>query len=566
MKNTIDDFETPSLPRDLKEVLVSEIIQKEDIIPNGTVQEMAAEEEPMFLNLMLHSKDLLQDTMDARVIVSDHFFWEQNARLFSIITLNFFQQKGALLTRDYFETLLRGDENFVAGQEYFNRVESLRVSPEDYERLRKGLIDRNLQQRFYELTASHQDGVSGVAKILDATNGQGDLISKFIGKVVDLDGDRALAGESVKVTELDDALDKALVSIDDRRTNPDAHRGHFTDFKGIDEVTNGLYPGDYAVVVGYPNGGKTTFMYNLAMGLAKHGATVCYVTVESNEQVLAERMISKYSFVDSAIIKKGGAGPGQITPEIWDKIAKAKEEISELFGDRFTYITVPQKTPVNVVITLLEKKRRKIKSDPKRKDELHVAIVDYLDVIDPVDKNPAHRDLEIGDVSVRLQAYGRSHGIVMITAQSFNNEMIKAIKKMQLKESATADADMERVVGFEGVGGTQKLSRDADYVWGLILGQGDKKLCVYWMKSRHSAKKGHFALFAKLECCHLCDEPGLDRVDYDTVADPRNTEEKVEEVKMKNSDKVESGVAKDVGLPGSGPAFASEAYDGDPIE
>jgi replicative DNA helicase len=554
-----------NIPKDVKFSPVSEIRQKEDIIPNGTVQELASEEELMFLNLMLHNKDLLQDTFDSRAVTPDHFFWEQNARFYSIIMHNFLVND-SLLTRDNMYSKLRNSSNSVAAEAYYNRVEGMRVSPEDYERLRKGMVDRFLQQRFYELTASNQDGVSGVSQILDATKDQSKLLSKFIGQLVDLESDRAISNEGVKISELSDTLDIAIRSIDARRVDPEVNKGFQTGYRGLDDVTNGFYPKDYIIIVGYPNGGKTTFMLNLAMGLAECGATGVYVTVESNEQVITERMLAKYSKVESKIIKKGGNAPGEITPDVWNKIANAKEYIDQSFGNRFTFITVPQKTPVNVVTALIEKKRRKIKSAGGC---LQFAFVDYLDVIDPVDRYPNHRDLEIGDVSVRLQAYGRTHDLVMVTAQSFNNEMIKAIKKQQSTESAD-EGDVGRVVGIEGVGGTQKLSRDADYIFGLILGNHDQKMYVYWMKSRASAKDSHFALTAHLEICSLTTSSdyiggeGVDLNDFVDIDQKAVEDEKIyKEAQnlLSNADRLESTV-------GVGPArkrttiAASGAMDG----
>lgn len=485
---------------------VDVIRQKEDIIPNESLQEIAAEQEPRFLNLLLHNRDFMQDVIDSRSILPESFFWEQNARLFSIMAHRFLKYKGSLLTVEHVLSLTQGSPNKASEDLFFKRIYDLRVDKEDFEWLKRGIIDRSIQQKFYEITASHaknEDGESGVARILKSTSNQTEMISDLIGRLVDLEGDKAIGDESVKVTDLSTSLEIALESIEERRYNPLAHRGRMTGFRGFDDVTNGLYDGDYGVIVGYPNGGKTTMLINLAMGLAANGATVCYVTVESNEQIITERMLSKISHIDSNIIKKGGDGPGKIDRTAWLGIERAKHELDHMYGNRFTFITVPQKTQVNAVLALLEKRRRKIIADQNRTDRLNVAIIDYLDVIDPVERHPDRRDLEIGDVSVRLQAYGRTHKIIMLTAQSFNNEMIKAIKKMQSSNSENQEPDLERVVGLEGIGGTQKLSRDADYVWGLILGQREQKLSVYWMKSRHSPKDAHFSLQAKLECCDL---------------------------------------------------------------
>jgi len=220
--------------------------------------------------------------------------------------------------------------------------------------------------------------------------------------------------------------------------------------------------------------------------------------VESTDDQLIERIYSRMTMIPSDVLRKGGHGVLEINQDRANKLCMAKDTMDEKYGDRLCFITVPQKTKVTDVLALVDRKRRTVPFD--------ILIVDYLDVIDSVEKYPSRPDLEIGDVSVRLQSFGKRRGLTVITAQSFNNEMIKAIKKQKESMPDGDVKDYEQVVGLEGIGGTQKLSRDADYIWGLIMGNQGLKLGVYWLKSRHTSKEAHFVLNATLDCCYLVDE------------------------------------------------------------
>ena len=121
--------------------------------------------------------------------------------------------------------------------------------------------------------------------------------------------------------------------------------------------------------------------------------------------------------------------------------------------------------------------------------------------------------------------------------------MIKAIKKQQLSvrqdDHDKSETDrVSTVIGLEGIGGTQKLSRDADFVWGLMLGSNGTKLSVYWLKSRKSGKPGPFTLDAALDYCVLSEPSNSFELNGDELAEALHDPEKIREQsleKQKNS-------------------------------
>jgi len=440
----------------------------------------------------MHDKDCLNDLLNNTTIDADYFFWVQNARLFSIVVYHYIRNSGSVLTEAAIEEMTRNSENPANDRIFFDKIFGLSVNKNDYERLRNNLVNRYAQQRFYELCWIGSGGNEGlINRIINSTSDQLQLVSELQDKIVEL-GAQSKRDSFTRIASISNTLDFVINDIEDRILNPEKHYGWKTGFKGFDDVVFGFRKGQYGIVVGYPNGGKTTMLINMALGMSLFGAKICYVTVESDENQITERILCNKAKVSSTIMRKGG-------PELglkFEEIKKAKRELKEKIGSKFTFINVTQQTKVTDLLALIDTKRRAVGFD--------VVFVDYLDVISSITRYPNRPDLEIGEVSVMLQAYGKKYDLVTITAQSFNNEMIKMIKKQlqKTKDDHNDSKDIEDIIGIEGVGGSQKLSRDADYVWGLILRHN---LTVYWMKSRFTGKPGPFHLHANLECCYLVD-------------------------------------------------------------
>jgi len=517
-----------------KEVLGSELTHREKVLPNDNVKSMAMTEEGQFLSLLLHKEELVDDVIGNSMIDIDYFYIERNGLLFGLILLAY-QRYGGLLTEDALEEYTRNSPTSTDERVFFDKIKRIRSKEEDYQRLKRNIVNRYLQQRFYELCWVGENDKDGlVNQILNASTNQTELISSLQDKLLDLSSQFNKDSVS-KVSSLSEVLDRVITDIQKRRDSPGSNWGWLTGFKGLDDVIYGLRPGDYAIVTAGPNGGKTTFMLNLALGMAqlhehrkvnRPGARVCYVTVESDDEEITERMLSNWSEVSSAVLKEGGTA---ITQGFFERVLKHKLRMQNEIGDRFTIINVTQGTPVTDLLALIDAKRRVVGFD--------VVFVDYLDVISSVRRYPNATYLEIGEVSQMLQAYGKRHGLVMVTAQSLNNEMIKLIKKQQLKmkDSNSSSTDViDDVIGLEGIGGYQKLGRDADFVWSLMLGVNDTKMNVYWLKSRKSGKPKPFELDAHLQHCRLTDSTGFSQsLDGDEIVadqkDPEETNRKIVE-------------------------------------
>jgi replicative DNA helicase len=231
--------------------------------------------------------------------------------------------------------------------------------------------------------------------------------------------------------------------------------------------------------LGFPNGGKTTLMINFAANMAKIGYKICYVTIESDDEEISERILSKESGISGEILKRGGTEIGGLTDEVMNRVLHTVDEMKANIGKNLTYITVPQKTSLKDIFARIERKRKF--------GDFDAVFVDYLDVIGHATRHEGRPDLDIADTSMELQAWGKQRGIFVWTAQSIKNEKIKEFRKKDFMENPEESTTQ---VGVEDAGGSQKLSRDPDYVVAVVPHPDGDKLVIFVTKARYDCPAG----------------------------------------------------------------------------
>lgn len=98
-----------------------------------------------------------------------------------------------------------------------------------------------------------------------------------------------------------------------------------TGFHNIDAKMGGWRRSRVAIVAGATSHGKTAFMLETALRAAEAGRRVIYWTAEMDLDAMTNRMVSRYSGVNSHTLERGG-----ISPEEWERVEEARDRISAL--------------------------------------------------------------------------------------------------------------------------------------------------------------------------------------------------------------------------------------------
>jgi len=472
--------------------------EKRSIIPHNDLLQLAKRDETELLALMLNDKDLLEQVISRSCIMPEYFLTEELSNLFQA-TLKYYDKYAALLTRDALRKIveeMNSISDAVAAQwmVLYDSVSNLRVDPENFLKLIDNLESRYVQQKYFELMVSG-DNLSH--QMINTTCNQKELMSKIQDRInsirVGEDGDR------YRLCTLKDSLSRVMNSVEKRRDNQEAERGIMSGFSDIDNTIFGFPRGKYVIVVGFPNGGKTTLMLNMALNMALRGNKIVFVTIEMTEDEITERLLTAFANIPSRNLRCGGKGEDGIHDGIYNKLIAAAEHLEKIIGENLVFVSVAEQTKLEQILALVNRKRKYM--------DIDAMFVDYLDVIKPSVHYPNRPDLELADVSIRLQAYGKKNNILTVTANSLTNTKMKEIrKKNQSAKSETPDIDDVDGIFIEDVGGTQKLGRDCDYMLGCMFNKLRDRLCIWWTKARLYAPAGtRFVLACDQETGRLTD-------------------------------------------------------------
>jgi len=442
-------------------------LEDRKVIPNMRLIETARRDEARFLTLILRNKELMQDAFNSKVSFRN-FLIEEHAHFYGFIG-DFYDRHRVLPTEQTFRSRLEefmNDDAAISAQviAFQNRFHA-HVDKDEYGPLKEGLIDRHVQQQLYERV----NGGQRIVDMISATSGQRPALNSLISDLQRIDS--GLESERhIRVSTAAESVARVKASLLARRENPEIAYGIMTNYPSIDTRFLGFEPGKYMIILGPPHGCKTTMMLNLSYGMAKLGHTVIFVTMESLDDEIMERLVAIESGVPSLVMKDGKNLKNVLT---MDALNAATDRVERIVGDKFILISVPQNTEWSVIRSLIETQLLFRNVD--------AFYVDYLDVIKKNQRNDGRADLELADLSVEIQAYAKNTGVFGVTAQSFNNEMIKALKKQNAFEKPDEAAVL---AGGEGVGGSQKLWRDADYMLAALPFKKGRRITMVVTKAR----------------------------------------------------------------------------------
>jgi len=437
------------------------------VIPNTRLIETARRDEARFLTLILRNKDLMQDTFNSKVSFRS-FLIEEHAHFYGFIG-DFFNHHGTLPTEQSFRSRLEEfmtDDAAVSAQviAFQNRFHA-HVEKEEYGPLKEGLINRFVQQQMYEKV----HGGQRIVDMISAVSGQRTDLSSLISDLKLID--TGLESEkNIRVSTASESVSRVKASLLARRENPEIAYNIMTGYSSLDTRFLGFEGGKYMIILGPPHGCKMTLMLNIAYNMAKKGSTVIFVTMESTDDEIMERLIAIESGVYSLVMKDGNNLRNHLT---MTAILEATERVERLVGDKFILISVPQQTNWETIQGLIDTQLLF--------RDVDAFYIDYLDVIEKKQRRDGRADLELADLSVIIQAYAKNTGMFGVTAQSFNNEAIKMLKKQNAFEKPD---EASTLAGGEGVGGSQKLWRDADYMLAALPFKKGRRITIVVTKAR----------------------------------------------------------------------------------
>jgi replicative DNA helicase len=232
---------------------------------------------------------------------------------------------------------------------------------------------------------------------------------------------------------MDEIMLATLDRINSRLGKDGSISGLPTGFQDLDRQTNGFQPAELVILAARPSMGKTAFVCNIAEWVAGAGETTTLIfSLEQSKLELAERFLCIRAKLDGHRLRKG-----MLEPDERHALLDASSELSRLplFIDDQPGRTVGQ---IGAICRRL-----------KRRNNLGLVIIDYLQLIEPEDKR-ANREQQIAQITRRLKAIAKENEVPVIALSQLNRGVElredKRPRLADLRESGAIEQDADIVM------------------------------------------------------------------------------------------------------------------------
>ncbi|HEY6744531.1 MAG TPA: replicative DNA helicase, partial [Mycobacteriales bacterium] len=266
----------------------------------------------------------------------------------------------------------------------------------------------------------------------------------------------AASGQGGDVDEVVDRAQAEIYDVTERRTSEDYVRleqllqgtmdeidaissrggqsvGVPTGFSELDQITNGLHPGQMVIVAARPAIGKSTLALDFARACSiKHGLTSAIFSLEMSKSEITMRLLSA-----EAKVPLGHMRSGHMSDDDWARLARRMGEVA----DAPLYI---DDSP-NLTMMEIRAKARRL----KQRHDLRLVIVDYLQLMTS-GKRVENRQVEVSDFSRSLKLLAKELGVPVVALSQLNRGPEQRTDKKpmlsDLRESGSLEQDADMVV------------------------------------------------------------------------------------------------------------------------
>ncbi|MBN9239323.1 MAG: replicative DNA helicase [Micrococcales bacterium 70-64] len=239
--------------------------------------------------------------------------------------------------------------------------------------------------------------------------------------------------EAEDYVPLTEAVTTAIDEIEAARGRDGQMVGVPTGFTELDELTNGLHPGQLIIIAARPAIGKSTVGLDIARSAAiKHDLPTIVFSLEMGRSEIAMRLLSAEASVPLQHMRKG-----TVHANDWTTIAQTRGRIN----DAPLYI---DDSP-NMTLVEIRAKCRRL----KQKVGLKMVIIDYLQLMTS-GKKVESRQQEVSEFSRALKLLAKELQVPVIAISQLNRGPEQRADKKpalsDLRESGSIEQDADMVI------------------------------------------------------------------------------------------------------------------------
>ncbi|ODQ94033.1 replicative DNA helicase [Mycolicibacterium holsaticum] len=232
---------------------------------------------------------------------------------------------------------------------------------------------------------------------------------------------------------LEDLLQPTMDEIDAIASQGGLARGVPTGFIELDDVTNGLHPGQMIIIAARPGVGKSTLGLDFLRSCSiKHQMASVIFSLEMSRSEIVMRLLSA-----EAKIKLADMRSGRMNDDDWTRLARRMSEISEapLYIDDSPNLTMME----------IRAKARRL----SQKAGLKLIVVDYMQLMTSGKKYES-RQQEVSDFSRSLKLMAKELDVPVVAISQLNRGPEQRTDKKpmisDLRESGSLEQDADMVI------------------------------------------------------------------------------------------------------------------------
>ena len=277
-------------------------------------------------------------------------------------------------------------------------------------------------------------------RLVDASIRIGQMSYAAEGDVTDI-VDRAQA-EVYAVTDrrasedykpLSELMQPTLDEMEAISSRGDKLAGVPTGFAELDELTNGMHPGQMIILAARPGAGKSTLALDLARSASiRNGLASVIFSLEMSQIEITMRLLSAEASIPLSHIRGG-----RMSDDDWSRVATKMGQVSEapLYIDDSPNLTMME----------IRAKARRL----KQRHDLKLVVIDYIQLMTS-GKKVESRQLEVSEFSRQLKLLAKELEVPVVALSQLNRGPEQRTDKKpmlsDLRESGSLEQDADMVV------------------------------------------------------------------------------------------------------------------------
>jgi replicative DNA helicase len=370
---------------------------------------------------MLLSSDAVADVIE--LVHGDDFYVPKHEVIFDAILALYSRGEPTDIITVSDELLKTGDISKAGGADYLHSLTSTVPTAANAGYYAEIIAERAMLRRLVDAgTRIAHMGYTGEGEALDIVNqAQAEIYS------VNADTDHE---DYIPLTS---AIGSALDDIEAARRHDGTITGVPTGFADLDELTNGLHPGQMVIIAARPALGKSTLALDFARSAAiANGLPTILFSLEMGRSEIAMRLMSAEASVPLQAMRKG-----TIDQRDWASLAETRSRIDQapLFID----------DSPNMTLVEIRAKCRKL----KQRAGLKLIIIDYLQLMTS-GKRVESRQQEVSEFSRALKLLAKELQVPVVALSQLNRGPEQRADKLpalsDLRESGSIEQDADVVI------------------------------------------------------------------------------------------------------------------------